>query len=121
MRLHSIKTCTKRRDGVVGMQLFLTSDPQNDASPAIALDPIGLVDDVSCETVVANGLTDIKLVTDDDEIGIEYTVGGEKKEFGDVDHDFSKVTFSDEKPIIGLYGKVKDGKLSLVGFLTLNK
>ena len=76
MRLHSIKTCTKRRDGVVGVQLFLTSDPHDDTSPTVALDPIGLLDDVSCETVgLLNGLTDIKLATDDDEIGIEYTIG----------------------------------------------
>ena len=118
--------CTTWRKGIVGIQLFLTENPNDAASTPIALDPLGSMEDGTCETLPLAGTVGIKILKlgyDDNEIAIEFTVGEEleKKEFGDLEGNWSYVSIRDVKPIVGLYGKVDDnGQASLLGFLHLN-
>ena len=118
--------CTTWRKGIVGIQLFLTENPDDAASTPIALDPLGAMDEGTCETLNLAGTAGIKILKlgyDDKEIAIEATVGAEmeKKEYGDLDGNWSYVSIRDVKPIVGLYGKTdKKGQASLLGFLHLN-
>ena len=126
MRLHSINLCTTWRKGIVGIQLFLTENPDDATSVPIALDPLGKMDEGSCEMLDLSGGAGIKILKlgyDDNEIAIEFTVAPdmEKKEYGDLEGNWAYVSMRDVKPIVGLYGKTDDkGLTSLLGFLHLN-
>ena len=126
MRLHSITTCSDSTDSVTGLQFFLASNPYEDGvSDLYEMQAIGQMTG-ECETLkLPDGLDRIKasLSPEESDLSIKYKVFSEvlSKVYGDIDkEDFVQWDFTEEKPLVGLYGRQSEAGIDQLGFITLN-
>ena len=106
MRLRSLKICVDRRDNLRGLQINL-EDPNT--LDRLALSSIGDTDassrgkclELSLSTPIEIlELSQSRSVVD----ALRLTKEGKSKEYGDIGGDIFKLEFSEEQPLIGLYG-----------------
>ena len=108
MRLSSFTTCNDKKGKVVGVQFAVKQKYKDE----IALAHIGTINEkvATCRNLVLEdgGIDSIKASFDeDDEIvnAIYYYKDGKTLKYGKIDSkENTEWTFSDEKPMIGLYG-----------------
>lgn len=124
MRLHSFKTCQDSDDNVIGIQFFMAVNPYTEVDVDLyEMAPIGLMEGI-CHTVKPSGpLHQIRAAGGDDGVtGIKY-YNGDEKQYGDVPKRRWKKTdweFSEDQPLVGLYGRQSERGIEQIGFITLD-
>ena len=124
MRLHSITTC--HRDGrVTGLQFHMALDP-NEAVDEELYDmaPLGLMSGQCDSLEIPEGLDKIKATmnTGNSTVSLVYKHFDTdlKRTYGDQNDGKTVWNFTDENPLIGLYGRQTETGIAQLGFITLN-
>ena len=129
MRLHAITTCTNKWDDVTGIQFTLATEAYTDEISLsnerikVQLGEIGNLEG-DCETIKLNGAVDEVQVS----IGGKYIANGIQsvtwirgdrgKSYGARSAQVTKFNFSEDKQLIGVYGKHNDYGIQKLGFIS---
>lgn len=76
-----------------------------------------------CETIELRGPLDkirIAISSDGGLNGIRYYRGRRGKTYGSVRRGYTDTRFSEDKPVVGLYGSHNGSRIEQLGFLTLD-
>ena len=123
MRLHSITTC--HTDGrVTGLQFHMALDPEAIDEEVYDMAPLGLMTG-QCDTLeLPEGLDKIKATMNsrDSTVSLVYKHEGTdlKQKYGDQSDERTTWTFTEQNPLVGLYGRQTERGISQLGFITID-
>jgi len=125
MRLHSITTCHTEGQ-VTGLQFHMAMDPYTAVGEEVYdMAPIGLMEG-TCEPLeLPEGLNKVKASLNSAESGVSimYKIydGVLKVEYGELnDNNMVEWKFTEENPLVGMYGRQTENGISQLGFITLD-
>ena len=89
----------------------------------MALDPLGRM--TNCKEVKPGSTRKIHKIeashsSSNGLTGLKYYAGSAELEYGDLSNDTTVWTFTEENPLIGVYGTYSSNKIQKLGFISLN-
>ena len=124
MRLHSITTC--HTDGkVTGLQFHMALDPAEAIDEDVYdMAPLGLMSGQCVPLELPDGLDKIKATINsrDSTVSLVYKHDGTdlKQKYGDQGDERTAWTFTQENPLVGLYGRQTEKGIAQLGFIVLD-
>ena len=125
MRLYSFTTCENADGNITGLQFFLSESqylehPEDEQ--LITLDPLGKMTG-NCQTMTLQGHLDKIEASYNEENGVHglrFYRDGKYKDYGKLSDDTVTWDFTDDKPLLGLYGNHNTKGIKKLGFITLD-
>ena len=124
MRIHSFTTCVDSHGYVIGLQFSLTSNPYSADEDSEAIIELGAIGNMNgdCTTLTLEGGFD-KIRAYESEYGVRnlrFYREDRAKTYGKLKDEFTEWLFTNETPLVGLYGRQSTNGIEELGFITLD-
>ena len=123
MRLSGMDIVVDKKNNVVGLQMKMTD---TETAETVTLSPIGTMSPPNKGKVISQDLSKPVQILEASTSGsdgvraLKLVQDGNSKTWGSLSRDSFKLTFTEQQPLIGLYGYEENGKIMQLGFYSLD-